>query len=998
MALIHSLNGNDWQIRGYLGMVWQMATNELWGDRPGQVSEWIPATVPGMVQTDLVRAGVIPEPYHELNSTQCEWVSNRDWVYRKSFAVPAQLQGQRIRLRFHGVDYRCRVSLNEHILGEHEGTCLPFEFDVTDQLNYDEQNNLIVAIYRAPDTHSQFGLTTETRHFKPRFSFGWDFAPRVVPLGIWQDVELVATGEVCIKELWPRPEVDEKGKARLGLSVSVAANENVGLQLRIQLTPKRDTFDFQSLQTSGGRDLSRFPDEPGMRPRDAMVSLGFVGEDDIIGVLAGELGMGSIQLTKSQINEDAFSLLNKEILLKYKVIPYEIVEERVRIAIADPFDVQAQDFLRIMMEEKGYGAEFILAREDTIHSLLGVPSQESPEPRGTRGTFNHAEKANFTKDGGIWQKVFDIPEARLWHLNNVGPQPLYTLTVEIQNEDGTILDRQEKTIGFRRLEWVRTEGASKDALPYQPVVNGKTMPVFGWNWVPLDNCYGGEIDDRYIRFVGLAKQAGVNLLRIWGGGIVEKELFYDLCDRAGILVMQEFQLSSSGVDNDLPQDDEFLRKLKEYARQVVPLRRHHPSLGLWCGGNELFDDKIGRPLTSDNPGIAVMKAAVNELDPGRLFLPTSASGPTGMLAESNADDHANLHDIHGPWTYSGPVAHYKLYNRAVMMLHSEFGAPGSTSVQSMRGFIREENLLPHDLNNPVWRHHGRWWVNDVQVREFFGEVDGIEEYVRMSQFLQYEALRYAVESDLRNWPRCAGTIPWQYNEPWPGVSCTCSVDWYGRPKPAYYGVARAYRPVHASLRYSSLIPSLDGEWKGEIFLTTFGDVKPGVWHVEWKCMTLDGREIAGRSTRNRVEKAGTVLIQALPEKVRVTEPMLITLRVYGDENRLEDANDYLFGSRETPWFGKVRGIGKTTLSVEPADAGCRVRNTGSVPALWIGALDHNNPGERPGHTVDWGYFCLAPGEARDVNVEGLNSGERLSFQGWNTQSRQRETETAETAF
>ena len=120
MFLRHSLNGDNWQVRGYLGMVWQMGSDDLWADRPGQEAEWIPATVPGMVQTDLIRAGVIPDPYSELNSFQCEWVPNRDWVYRRALVVEPHWKGQRIRLRFHGVDYRCRVSLNEHKLGEHK--------------------------------------------------------------------------------------------------------------------------------------------------------------------------------------------------------------------------------------------------------------------------------------------------------------------------------------------------------------------------------------------------------------------------------------------------------------------------------------------------------------------------------------------------------------------------------------------------------------------------------------------------------------------------------------------------------------------------------------------------------------------------------------------------------------------------------------------------------------------------------------------------------------
>src|SRR5438132_4375635 len=212
--------------------------------------------------------------------------------------------------------------------------------------------------------------------------------------------------------------------------------------------------------------------------------------------------------------------------------------------------------------------------------------------------------------------------------------------------------------------------------------------------------------ERYERLLALARDAHVNLLRVWGGGLLEREVFYDLCDRFGIMVWQEFPQSSSGLagtpllgakaahppsagtrggprcdfDNRPATDEAYLDLIHEQAPALLARRRNHPSLVLWCGGNELTHDDL-TPLTSEHPALAALKQAVDLDDPQRLWLPTSPSGPT---FSPNPEAPGRTHDGHGPWTYLGIPEHYHYYNAIDPLLHSEFGVEGPANLETLQ--------------------------------------------------------------------------------------------------------------------------------------------------------------------------------------------------------------------------------------------------------------------------------------------------------------------------
>ena len=250
--------------------------------------------------------------------------------------------------------------------------------------------------------------------------------------------------------------------------------------------------------------------------------------------------------------------------------------------------------------------------------------------------------------------TMDVPSPRPWRVNGTGEAVVHRLVVELLGAEDAVLDRRLVPVGFRTARLVANEGAAAGARGYTLEVDGRRRPITGWNWTPLDVFHGVPRPAQLEHLIRLAREAHVNVLRVWGGGLIEDEAFYDECDRAGILVWQELSQSSSGIESVPASDPSFVELMAAEARAVVPLRRNHPSLLLWCGGNELADD---RPLDeARSPVLAALRDVVTELDPDRAWLPTSPSGPTfhNGLDEIRRDPDGQW-DVHGPWEHQGLI-------------------------------------------------------------------------------------------------------------------------------------------------------------------------------------------------------------------------------------------------------------------------------------------------------------------------------------------------------
>lgn len=841
------LGGMNWELKGFWPWVPVKGTSMEIGNELMGVTDWIPATVPGGVHHDLYRAGLIENPYIDLNSLKCEWVENRWWVYRCCFEAPA-LDGAITELLCKGLDYEALVYWNGTLLGEHTGMYEPAVFDVSGLLVPGEQVELLIVLKHAPDEMGQIGKTSQTFTQKSRFNYKWDFSTRLVNTGIWDEILLQSRHPVSLGDIHVQSDTED------GLGV-------ITVQAGIRMA-------------DSGEDRSR--------------------------LLA------------------------------------------LSVRVLDPAG----------------------------QAVAAAELQAEPDSGDQLGTLRLL-----------------IPQPELWYPNGYGKQPLYTVEVTLQN-DGRAVDARSLRTGIRKLRYTANEGAPADALPYTIVINGVKIYIKGANLTPLDHLYGNVDKARYDWMVHLAAEANMNMLRIWGGGIIEQSYFYELCDAHGLLVWQEFIQSSSGIDNEPSKRPEFLRLLKRSAVSALKSRRNHVSLSIWSGGNELMSAP-NVPSTYDDENLQMLKGLVAEYDPRRLFLPTSASGPVQYITAEKGVSH----DVHGHWKYEGNPQHYVLYGEADHLFHSEFGVDGLSSVRSIRKFLSREHQQPVPMTDSlVWRHHGEWWDTYNRDLELFGRLDSLERFAECSQWMQAEGLRFILEANRRRQFNNSGSIIWQLNEPWPNVTCTNLVDYYNEPKMAYYWVKEAFAPFRASLDYRSLNYTAGQAVELPVYVVTNGS--GGWFSVTAQLMSSAGEVLAEERFNGTVERGRALLAGSFAFAAPETADGLFYVRLRSLTDTSSNAansgsgsgsaadNTYFFSTRPSAFYAPALDIHGAVLEAESSGdwqehsiisgairqvwrRSYTVRNTGSSAAL------HVQPVEDSDHfwmNASESCFTLFPGEERTVRV------------------------------
>jgi beta-mannosidase len=273
----------------------------------------------------------------------------------------------------------------------------------------------------------------------------------------------------------------------------------------------------------------------------------------------------------------------------------------------------------------------------------------------------------------------------------------------------------------------------------------------------------------------MAREANINLLRVWGGGLREKRAFYDLCDRLGILVWQEFPFACAFLAR-YPRSPDYLRIVQAEAGAIIRGLRHHPCLAIWCGGNE-FSPRRNAPL------IDVLETAVAKHDPDRPFVPASPA-----LGDS--------HNWH-VWHHSQPPSAYQ-HDKPTFA--SEFGLQAPPDIPTLRCFLSPEDVWPAGT---AWAYHGAGLAKLERYAKPFhaGHASTLDSFVKASQRAQAHGLQIAIEHYRRRKAGgCGGMALWQFNEPWPAISWSI-LDFYRQPKPAYQAVKRLYSPILISADY-----------------------------------------------------------------------------------------------------------------------------------------------------------------------------------------------------
>jgi len=408
------------------------------------------------------------------------------------------------------------------------------------------------------------------------------------------------------------------------------------------------------------------------------------------------------------------------------------------------------------------------------------------------GVYDHVFKGSEIVKG---VQVGDL-KIKAWSCNGQGESPLYDLKCEWINKEGFIVEVREEKIGFKNIEWKACEGAPAAADPWLCSLNGTSIFLAGVDWTPIRPYYADVSTEDYRKRLETYRDIGCNVLRVWGGAFLEKEIFYQLCDELGLLVWQEFPLSSSGSCNTPPSDEPTIEAYRVIAKNYIEKRRHHASLLMWCGGNELQvredgESGIGLPLDEKHPMLKALGDCVREYDPGVRYNATSSQGPIFIADEK--DFGKGIHwDVHGPWdrpadSWDGAKAYW---DRDDALFRSEYGAPGASGMELIEKYYDVDELLPIDIKNPLWRKSFTWLRDELFETEHGRKAGNVKEYVEWSQNFQSRALEMGLKSGLTRFPKIGGMILWMGHDSYPCLSNTSILDFDGNMKPAAMAIQK----------------------------------------------------------------------------------------------------------------------------------------------------------------------------------------------------------------
>ena len=457
------------------------------------------------------------------------------------------------------------------------------------------------------------------------------------------------------------------------------------------------------------------------------------------------------------------------------------------------------------------------------------------------------------ESGTDYRLSLEIENPRLWWPNGLGDQPLYPVLIKLSESD-TVLDEKEYQLGLRTIEL--RQAPDEWGRSFVFVVNGQPIFAKGSDWIPADS-FPTRLTEAALE--GLIRSAAAthqNMLRVWGGGFYEDDRFYDLCDRYGILVWQDFIFSCSIYPLD---DPDFLENVRIEVMENVRRLRHRASLALWCGNNEM--EQGWAEWSWNTPELQDLKAAYDRFfhhtlaewcaaeDPDHAYWPSSPSSdlpfenPNGQI-----QGDAHYWDV---WHGRKPFTAYRSQYPRFM---SEFGFQALPPLETIRTYAAESewNMTSYIME----QHQKNASGNSLMVGQMldtFRLPRDFESLVYLSMVLQAEGIRYGVEHWRRHTNRVAGTLYWQLNDCWP-VASWSSLDYFGRWKALHYAARRFYAPLMLSIEDDSpcqsisLSSDLRERWEGL---------------VRWFLETLDGKLLTCGEKAVQVEPSSVTAVERL---------------------------------------------------------------------------------------------------------------------------------------
>lgn len=612
-------------------------------------------------------------------------------------------------------------------------------------------------------------------------------------------------------------------------------------------------------------------------------------------------------------------------------------------------------------------------------------------------------------EGKNWlEQEIMIPNPKLWYPNGLGEPETYKVTLSLK-ENGKVIDELNFDYGIRTIERVPSAGPrTADRWEnWQFVVNGKKLFVKGMNWTPADVLLDLP-EERYRWALEAAKNMGIQLIRIWGGGILETDHFYNICDELGIMVWQDFPIGNQDTP-DYPQDIWEAQVVQNIFRL-----RNHPSLAVWCGGNEFNPYSLGNAAS-----VGIIERNLDIFDKSRLFVRTTP-------------DDGSMH----AYPDMDPTWYSRSYKFEPWV--------SETGMHSMP----EANLFYELVDNGEFKELGKMWDKEFykdhpEFIHHFTEygparvprmlsrashIDdmsdpSIEAVTEASQVGAAEWYQVVSEKMQGNYPVTTGLMPWVFKRHWPVIAIQM-MDWFGQTAAPYYFLKRTYEPTHVSvdldrllwapgedMRLSTRITHAPGtQLSGKVSVTVYDDTFTRLWKKDLGASVQKGPSVTGTDFGSYRIPAGYrdrylfVVAELLGPDGKLVSRSVYYPRVL---SKMEDKTFFdEYVKEPVPWITLEKGpwlkpavaktptrlqaklLGEKEVANDRSQLTIRVTNQGSVPSFMT-RLDIT--GTKRAFFASDDYFWLAPGESREIIMDILwrdpagKNRARLEVRAWNAE-------------
>jgi beta-mannosidase len=430
---------------------------------------------------------------------------------------------------------------------------------------------------------------------------------------------------------------------------------------------------------------------------------------------------------------------------------------------------------------------------------LSLESQSVDNNRYKINIDNQVISVKLKKGINKFQHKIVVVNPKLWWPNGIGKPNLHKLKVELL-QGSTLLDSITQSYGIRTVALVQEKDVIGTSFYFK--INGKPLFIKGANYIPQDVFLPRVTGDKYKKLIDKVVTANMNMLRVWGGGIYEKDFFCELCDKYGILVWQDFMFAGSLY----PNTEEFLNNVKQEVKENVTRLRKHPSIALWCGNNEIevawnnwgWQEQFGYTKT-DSIKIwenykqlfhSTIPEILKKLDSKVNYVNTSPLSNWGTPKNFN---YGSMH-YWGVWHGHEPFENFKTNVGRFMV---EYGFQSYPSIKTIQTFASNTSLV---LDSETMKNRQKSYIGNGLITEhinnWFSDSKTFEDFVEKSQKTQAIALQIAIQSHRQQSPHCMGTLFWQLNDCWPGPSWSV-LDYFGNKKKAYTTVKENFKPIIA---------------------------------------------------------------------------------------------------------------------------------------------------------------------------------------------------------